>query len=140
MRVGCSTFSSGLRWRPGSVPAACPRCGEPDGMDHTRDMRCKDVSSARGRMRERIVAERAAEAQRRVDLDEQHGRPTRSYKIRNSIDHAILSSHPDAVLEFIRSVPSWLDVFADPGVGPPDDVKGLVKRTTGHSEKIKDTT
>ena len=112
MRLGCVTFSSGYRWRP-HFPPSCALCSEPDGPGHAL-LRCSKLCAGRRQLFGRVLRERAERAQRKIEDDIKNGRPPRPRKVNHQFNSALLTEHPDAVLEFVRNSPVWLDRICNP--------------------------
>ena len=109
MRLGCVTFSSGYRWRPRVAPP-CALCGHPDGPGHAL-FRCSMLIAGRRRLFARVMKERAEKIQKKIVDDVKNGRQPRRHNIQRQINSAILTEHPDAVLDFVKSSPVWSDQF-----------------------------
>jgi ribonuclease HI len=110
MRLGCTTFTSGPRWRWPGAPV-CALCSKPDGPGHAL-FSCDKLAMGRRQLFTRVMRERAEEIARKTDEDRRNGRPSRFYRTKRTFDAMILNQHPDAVLEFIHNSPVWLDQFA----------------------------
>ena len=60
----------------------------------------------------RVIREREDPRREKVEDDIRNGRPPRPHKLNRRFTAAILTQHPDAVLEFIQNAPARSDQFA----------------------------